>query len=415
MSYFEDIKYNIRIHAERLITQALATNDEQAIAWAKVRRRSLAKFLKGRNPMSYHVSVYPDLIRAVNPPGAHLSLQTGDTQSMSTLELASLMYNMTKPINPSALQAPFFPKSACVGVFRVAVAFIERQASLGQMGDAGVFVKSIFAMIFDEKQIAHVPWSAPIAPHTIGRPSRRVVFDFFRSTSKLQERGERAMMHVVSAEEQALMADTRLAESAALSDANSPWCINPLTIGDLPSIMHKQTLPSDFKIEHASLGACDAYVTSTYDWVVKEYDGARPLHKFALLVGHMFSRIAPLLSHPAPPSNLRQIPVGDNSMTLHIRAVPWIKSATRGEKGLTATLPFIVMVTTTIIALADEKSPLRQYMGAHEGSLGIWTRKHGEPLVVISIPMRTPSDNACHREERYQCLQPCASRCCLRT
>lgn len=387
MSYFTDVKTNIRLHAERLIKLAVASNDEQALAGAKVRKRSLAKFLKGRNPLSYSVLVYPDLIRSVNPPGVHLSLQISDTKSMSTLELAALMYNMTKPTNPIPVQAPFFCKSPCIGVFREAVAFIQRQASLAQVADVASFVKSVLAMMFDEKEIAHVPWTAPLTPHTIGRPSKKVVFDFYRSTSKLQEIGERAMMQVVSAEEEALMADTRLADSAALSNPKSPWCINALTIGELPTVLHKQGLPSDFTLEQASLTKCEAYITETYEWVVKHYNGALPLHKFALLAAHMFSRIAPRLTHPPPPSNVKAMPL--SAMTQHVRAAPWVEHDKRSDKGLTASLPFVVMVTTTIIAMSDPTSPLRDYIRKNKGSQGPWARKHGESR-ASRLTFRTP-------------------------
>lgn len=377
MSYFADVKANIRILAERLIETAKTSTNEEVLGGAKIRKRSLARFMKGSNPLSFNVQVYPDLIRSVNPFGSHMSLQIGETQSMSTLELASIMYNITKPTNPLPLQAPFFPNSHCVGVFRVAVAFISRQAALGQVGDIPAFVMNILAMMFDEKQICHVPWYASPAPNAIGRPAKKVVFDHYRSTSKLQEMGERAMMQVVDAESEALMADARLSASAALKDAKSPWCINSLTIGELPTIMHKQTLPSDFSIKHASLGKCDPYITETYEWVVKNYNGSLPIHKFALLVALMFSRVAPNLGHPPPPSNLRTLGQTRNGITAHVRSAPWIAHETGNNKGCIAALPFIVMVTTAIIAMADVTSPLRKYVKA-TSNIGTWSRKHCE-------------------------------------
>lgn len=110
LSYFADVKANIRILSERLIGEGLASHDEDIIAGAKIRRRSLVKFLRGRTPLSYGAHVYPDLMRSVNPAGHHMSLQVGDPKSMSSQEVAGLMYNMTKAINPIGLQPPFFSK-----------------------------------------------------------------------------------------------------------------------------------------------------------------------------------------------------------------------------------------------------------------------------------------------------------------
>lgn len=413
LSYFADVKANIRILSERLIGEGLASHDEDIIAGAKIRRRSLVKFLRGRTPLSYGAHVYPDLMRSVNPAGHHMSLQVGDPKSMSSQEVAGLMYNMTKAINPIGLQPPFFPKSNCVGVFRVAVEFISRQASLAQIGDTPTFVKNILAMILDEQLVAHVPWSPPPNPRAIGRPTRKVAFDFYRSTSKLQEMGERAMMLVVNADDEVLLADSRLAASAALQDAKSPWIMNSLTIGEIPTILHKQTLPSDFSIAHASVGKSEPFVTETYEWAIKHYNGTSPIHKFALVAAHMFSRIAPKLAHPPAPSNLRSMPLGGNTITQHVRAARWIVHDGSDNRGVTASLPFIVMVTTTIMALMDEMSPLRLYMKDHHGSQGAWARKNGKSLLIYALSRTSVS--CYHRQQGYQCFQPCALGCCHRT
>lgn len=379
MSYLADVKANVRLHAESIIALGLASPDEELKASARARKGHLRRFLQGDNPLSYDVLVYPALIRTVNPVGSPVALQLGDSESLSTLELAALFYNMGKDINPIPMQAPLWLKAPCFGVFKVAISFIAAQASLAEVGDIPAFVKNIIALVFDEKEISHVPWSPPSPPNMVGRHRSKVVFNYFRSTAKALETGHRAIMKVVSAEEEAQLTDTHMAVAAAKQDSKAAWCINPLSIGEVPSILHKQTLPEDFSIAQASLAGAETFVVETYEWAARNYNGANPFHMFALLVAHIFSKIAPNLGHPPAPPELQHLKRGSPHIGMTVRASAWVpESKASRQKGLIAPLPFIVMVTTTIMAMADPTSPLRRYMKHPTYSQGSWSHKHSK-------------------------------------
>ncbi|KAF7975169.1 hypothetical protein HWV62_10357 [Athelia sp. TMB] len=189
----------------------------------------------------------------------------------------------------------------------------------------------------------------------------------------------------VPQEQAAMPRVPRDGRDTTLVDAEAPWCINSLTIGELPTILHKHKLPNDFLISHASLGSAKSYISATYDWVIEHYDGAIPTHKFALLVAYLFSRVAPKLGHEGAPNKISAMKGSTKDITEHVRHVAWVPATetknSSSRKGVTKTLPFIVMITTTIIALSDPLSPLRKYMAAHNNSLGPWSQKHGSKCI----------------------------------
>lgn len=305
-SYIGDVKTNIRALVQAMIDQGLASHEREDISTARDRKHFLGVWMTSEYPLGFGEKTFPALLRAIALPGSSLKLSLGNKKAMSTHELACLICDMVRPIRAIPLQAPLIAKSPSLSVFRVAFAYILKQATDGGFADPPSFVIHAFAQMFDRHQVSHVPWSPPVTVATAGRVLRKVNFNFWRSTSKSQEAGHLALMNVVDAQAQAALADERLAHDIALSDAKAPWALLPLTIGELPSVMHKTVLPDDFDLAHASLASGSCYITKTYEWVSTHYRGGNHMHLFALLVAHIFSRMTPNLGHPAYPSWARQ-------------------------------------------------------------------------------------------------------------
>lgn len=373
--YISDVQTSIKALVQTMIDEGLGSNDQTDVDTAKARRRSLRIWLRAECPLGYGDLIYPALLRAITPYGEPPSMPLGNKESMSTREVAHLFYCMSREDKPIPLQAPFFTKAPHPGVFRVAVEYMHTQAAVGNIPDAPSFIKSSFAQILEDRDVAHVPWSAPPPPNAgAGRPGRKVNFVYWRSTGKDVEMGQRAIMQVVDAQDHARLTDVRLAREASLHNATAPWTLHNLSIGQLPSIMHKRRLPSDFKISDATLAADAGYVTKTYEWLMTHYDGASPLHRFALLVAHMFSRMTPYLKHPDIPASLVGARPSPSAITAEVRRAAWVIDTGRG---VTAKEPFIVMVTTFIVAMAVDTSPLRKHLDANEQNFGVWAKKHG--------------------------------------
>lgn len=376
--YISDVKAALQADIQRKIDDGLASNDQTDVDCAKDRARCLRIWLRSEYPLGYGDVIYPALLRILTPHGSPPTMRLGNEQSMSTRELAHLCYSMSRSDKPIPLQAPFFAKAPHAGVFRVAVSYMLAQASAVDMKDPPAFIMSAIAQIFEDRHVAHVPWSAPPLPNR--RPGRRVNFLYWRGTGKDVELGERALMRVVDADEQAHLAGINVAREASLRDPTAPWALHNLTIGQLPSIMHKRRLPSDFDINDATLQPDGGYVTKTYEWLVDHYDGASPLHRFALLVGHMFSRMAPNLNHGPLPTAVSGRKVRAATITAEVRRSPWLYDVRRG---LTAREPFVTMITTYIIAMSDPTSPLMQHLEFNSQTFGVWAKKHGEPVPLM--------------------------------
>lgn len=123
------------------------------------------------------------------------------------------------------------------------------------------------------------------------------------------------------------------------------------------------------------LGGAGSYVEHTYNWVKDHYDGTRPLHQTAMLIAIVFSKILPRIFNHTKSTN----PSQGMTVTQVVRNAPWTTTTSDNRKGFTFPGPFVIMMSTFIIAIYEEQSPLRRYMAANGNSMGSkWCRKHSE-------------------------------------
>lgn len=383
--YISDVKKNIAALVQDMIDAGLASHNHSDVEVARDRRRSLRTWLRSEYPLGYGDHSYPALLHAITPNGSPPSMPFGNPQSMSTREVGQAIYSMMRPDSPTPLVAPLFTKSPHTRVFRVAIQYMLTQAKVAKIDDHPTFVESAITQILNESQVSHVPWSSPPAVNASGKAGRKVNFVYWRGTSKDVQMGELALMQIVDTGTQAQLRDVHLARSASLQDAAAPWTIHSLTIGQLPSILHKRTLPSDFNLKDASLQPNDGYISETYSFVMEHYDGASPIHRFALLVAHMFSRVTPNLKHPDVAPAMTSARPSTAKLTAEVRRSPWLHDT---RKGLTVPEPFIVMVTTYIIAFLYDDSPLLKQMNVDKRKgLGLWGKKHSQSITIyLSVP-----------------------------
>jgi len=158
---------------------------------------------------------------------------------------------------------------------------------------------------------------------------------------------------------------------------------SPTGSWDVPSkpqhfrrFVHKTILPQDWDLKHASLGIRenrDVFIYDTYHWVQNNYDGTKELHQMALLWSIMFASLLPRIAVP------QDVCISTTNCptlaTTEVLAIPW-EIPTR--KGLTAPLPYVVMVTCVVISYFEPESPLRKHLDGNQNKLGSdWTKKHG--------------------------------------
>jgi hypothetical protein len=383
LRFIADTKNLVKDGVEADIATALTAADEGAAENAEYRRSHLRTWLKSSEPLGYGEDAFVPLIRAVIPPGGVIRLPTDNTTPMSTLELAALLYDMGKPDSPSQVQAPVVAKGSFLTVLRVAIKFISARCQAPH--DRATFVQKILATVLDFHKVHHVPWSPPPpAGAQRGRRYRAPVFSQWRSTGKVLESGRSAMMEVLEHDELEDIMITQTAQRSQMQNASAEWTMGEQSIGHIYKLLGKQSLPSDWKLHHATLppdsDRAGEYVRQTYKWVQRKYNMRNEIHHLGLIVGFMMSKVTPYLGHNAQAfTPLVGASRNEINITASVRASPWNFVDPSSHKGLTDRAPFLVMFHVYLVALMEPQSPLRIYMGANKDKLGdAWTKKHGQ-------------------------------------
>jgi hypothetical protein len=170
-----------------------------------------------------------------------------------------------------------------------------------------------------------------------------------------------------------------VASNAADHNPSAPWKL-PKELYQMGKLWNKKVLPSDWKLELASLDASDKvaggqYIQAVYEYVEKHYDGNIWWHHMTFVWAYLFSRVTPFVF--VEKSGLIN---GRNSaeLTAAVWKLRWVEGASKSHKGVTDPARYLMMVMTTLIALLDKKSPLSDYMSESDNSFGKpWTAKHG--------------------------------------
>lgn len=143
----------------------------------------------------------------------------------------------------------------------------------------------------------------------------------------------------------------------------------------MKSLWKKNTLPKCWDLSNASLPTSSGNgdpLLPTYQFVCEKFDGSNWAHHLALIVAICFSRVVPEICHDMHTT----IRISDP--TTQIRNMAWITAQSKSHKGTTAPRPFIVMMSTALIAFWDKRSPFSKHLIANNNFQGkAWTDKHG--------------------------------------
>ena len=96
------------------------------------------------------------------------------------------------------------------------------------------------------------------------------------------------------------------------------------------------------------------YVEATYTWVCNNYDGTKPLHKLTLVYAMIFSKCLPNICNNTKPLNVSST---QDSISL-VHQCPWVTHKDPNCKGKKNPISFVVMMTTFIISIYEDQSPL---------------------------------------------------------
>ena len=217
-----------------------------------------------------------------------------------------------------------------------------------------------------------------------GQPSTKIVHNVWLPLGALEPRRVGAMSRVViNAGRMREAQFVEASEQTTLRDARTSWSACQYHLTGYHKVLHKEVLPHEWSYLNASLPKKKSnsekhFCMETYEWAKSIYDPvSNPLHALAMVISLIFVGMLPRVF---PPTNLPQ-DTDMRSLATKLANMSWEE---RTKKGVSHAGPFMTMVSTFVIAMMDNSSPLMQcLLGDNAGSrideVRDFFSKHSEP------------------------------------
>jgi hypothetical protein len=388
-AFFDDTKQlvaeGVREDIMSRISQAKTTEERNTEkSRAQDREKHLKLWLKSDRPLAYGHNTdkmtFEHLVQAVVSESEDIchGLPNMMDHAITPQDFAQALIDMSRPHFASNPRAPVLSQGSFLPVLKLAhkrLIILSKQES-GPKLDA--YLLKMFLYVTHHLEVNFIPsYARRIASR--GAPNRKAVFNSWAYLG-LQDAGTpRPLPEPSNVPSSSQRAATIALNNALAQDCNASWTIDPLHLSNIHSILHKASLPSDWKLPSPS---DQAYVNETYHWVKEAYDSRKPLHHLALIVSLMITCLRPQLFLPSG-KNYRHLFVHTNTkkeVKAQYDSLPW---DIRKQKGAKEELRLVTMFTTFIIALYEPTSPLRIHMkSSPKQALGdAWTSKHSMSIL----------------------------------
>ena len=352
------------------VNSAIADEDIALRAQANGRKNALNLWRKHDHPLAYGENAYSLLLKAVttDPNALAHGLPLSNHGQKSLIWFAEQVFAAATS-NASRTIPPFWKHGRALSLFKMAFQEAERiLAAPLDNPESRSTVTQLIAKAASATRICNIPWS-PNHTGFAGRPSTTV------TTTTWINLGHASPIPRVLHQNNEADILNNATEQALANDTQAQWSTAGLSIQDLHTILNRQVLPDEWDIDAMTWpsGSKAAYVHNTYIWVRDTFDATLPLHQVAILTSIIFSKLLPNICHNIPtPSGS-----ASHNVTNIVRNAPWVPTSATCRKGMKQSIPFVIMMTTFIIAIYEHTSPLRKYMRKHSNSLGSpWTKKH---------------------------------------
>ena len=354
------------------------------------RLRALTQWLKQETPLGHANAANALLIRAIrnDPRFLEAGLPRSQEGHRNIYWFANKILDAVDQMcrGREGVHAPFITKGASLAAMRAVVDQIRSLLALPLDEDGNSTVINLIVKSANQRQIANIPWARGRAPGP-GRHPTKVIYDIWINLGKPKGPGRLSLPGpcAVTPSDRRDKDGLQSTKHMTLTDCRASWSTKDLKLEDLYRILDHTCLPDEWNLKQVTLPNNDEYVAKTYRWVTKFYDGAKPIHKTAMLLSIIFSRCLPNIFHDRnTPHSAR----GADEITRRVRNEAWIPKANMKQGGFSQRIPFVIMMATFIIAMYEDKSPLRAHMALHGNSFGEeWTKKHGVsvPFAVIEF------------------------------
>jgi hypothetical protein len=369
--YFSDIKLFVISSVKADINTLIESDDPLDHQLAKQRQKDLKHWQDFDHPLSYRH--YLDLCRIINPSGT--SLPPSSAGQLVLKSFCASLVDLGRARKKHG--APFIKDGSFQSVLPCAIKRLTTYAiRLG--ASPKPYITDVFLRCWRVHHANFIPWS-PVHDNTrSGRPITTVVYNAWASFGGVTLDINPTSLRPNEARNVATIANR---DKALEDDADSPWTTGDLKIQDIHTILNRRVNPDDLKQPSFPTNAPITYVEKTYTHVRLHLSPEKPLHQLALIIAIVFSKLAPTLFTKKPSIPNSNALLNYSSTKEYLDTLPW---QARSGKGITQRSLLVTMVTTYIIALYDDFSPLREYFDIHKQLGSPWTEKHSAQQFFLS-------------------------------
>jgi hypothetical protein len=361
----DDIRYLVYQAVDRSTKKLLDHRDPIIADHARSRRNALKKWMKSKNPLSWDLDgasganyARLSLILCVDPGSDRLTLPLSK-QPVTSDDIVKNMLEFAKPQILPKRRAPLTESGGCQYALPIGFTMIGKLIP-GGSDDVKEYWGRHLKRMMRAMDISLVPWHQDTKAYAASIN----IWVYIRQIIGLPDRAPLTLEDRMALE----------AERIAKEDPDMPWDV-PQRLADMKSLWKKKTLPKCWDISNASLpttsGNADP-LWPTYQFVCEKFDGSNWAHHLALIVAICFARVVPEICHD------KNTTITASDPTTQIRNMAWIAAQSKSHRGTAAPRPFIVMMSTALIAFWDKRSPFSKHLIANNNSQGnTWTDKHG--------------------------------------
>jgi hypothetical protein len=361
---------------KRRIAAAESEEDaEKALVDKNRRKTALKSWLKLDRPLSYGSGqgheTFNLLIRAIaeDDQAIYRGLPGWESNSKTHVEFAQALIDMSHPSDPTKPEAPVLKDGSFLPVLKVAHASILEMAYMDSLFSQQDFLNMAIRTALRVFDIRFFPAHRA----NVGSRGGRHRVPLYNCWGNLGRRPSDDVISIntdLPTRPPSVEPETVAFNNAVASDCNAPWEAEELKIADIKHCLNRIILPKDIELPSK---ANVAYVDNTYQWAMSAYRGTKKIHHLALLVAIIASNLLPRLF---PPGNSRVL-LKDATTKEKVREIySELEWCDRNKKGMKKKGIFICMITSFIMALYEEKNPLKDHLVKNGGGLGIpWTAK----------------------------------------